>query len=166
MAALELYSLGLVAYAAVKVVAPSFYAVGNPRVPMIASVGAVAGNLALNIGLHPIFGYRILALGTALAATLNFAILYGSFHRRIAPVRHRALLGQFARVGLAAGVMGAAVWVCHAGLAAVLDEHHLLSRFALALVPVLVGVAVYAAGARALRIREIDLYLRRLHRRR
>jgi putative peptidoglycan lipid II flippase len=164
VAALELYSLGLVAYAAVKVVAPSFYAVGMSRVPMLASIGAVAGNLALNIGLHPIFGYRILALGTALAATLNFAILYFSFHRRIAPVPHRALLGHLTRVGLAAGAMGVSVWACHRGLAAILDPHNLASRFALALVPVMAGIAVYAFGARALRIRELDAYLRRIHR--
>jgi putative peptidoglycan lipid II flippase len=164
VAALELYSLGLVAYAAVKVVAPSFYALGLSRLPMMASMGAVAGNLALNITLHPFFGYRVLALGTALAATLNFGILYGSFHRRIAPVPHRALLGHLARVSLAAAIMGGAAWACHLGLTGLLDPRNLVSRFALALMPVLVGVAVYAACARALHIAELDHYLRRLRR--
>ena len=163
--ALELYSLGLVAYAAVKVVAPGFYAAGLTRIPMIASISAVAGNLALNLTLHPIFGYRVLALGTALAATLNFAILYGAFQRRIAPVGHRALAGHLARVSAAAAIMGAAAWGTHAGLAAVLDPRDLISRFALALIPVLVGVAVYVLGARALRIPELEHYLRRLRRR-
>ncbi|HTE51167.1 MAG TPA: murein biosynthesis integral membrane protein MurJ [Kofleriaceae bacterium] len=166
VAALDLYSLGLVAYAAVKVVAPSFYAVGLSRLPMIASVGAVAGNLAINLILHPIYGYKVLALGTAIAATLNFGILYVSFHRRISPVANRALLGHLARVSLAAGVMGAATWGSHAGIAAVLDPRSLTGRLVLALAPVLVGVAVYAACARALRISELEHYLRRFSRRR
>jgi hypothetical protein len=73
----------------VKVVAPAFYAMNQPRIPMMASIGAVAGNLALNVVLHPIYGYKVLALGTSLAATLNFTILYSSFHRNIAPIPHR-----------------------------------------------------------------------------
>jgi hypothetical protein len=81
-------------------------------------------------------------------------------------VPHRALIVHLGRVSVASAVMGVAAWACHAGLAALLDPHNLGSRFALALVPVLLGIAVYAAGARLLRIREIDVYLRRLHRRR
>ena len=166
VAALNLYSLGLVAYAAVKVVAPSFYAVGLSRLPMLASVGAVAGNLVINIVLHPIYGYRVLALGTAIAATLNFGILYVSFHRRVAPIANRALLGHLVRVSLAAGVMGAATWASHAGIAAMLDPRSFLARLVLALGPVVIGVAVYGVGARALRIPELDHYLRRFARRR
>jgi putative peptidoglycan lipid II flippase len=133
---------------------------------MLASVGAVAGNLVINIFLHPIYGYKVLALGTAIAATLNFGILYISFHRRVAPLANRALLGHFLRVSVAAGVMGAATWGCHAGLAAMMDPRSLLARFILALAPVVIGVAVYAVGARALGIPELEHYLRRLARRR
>ena len=35
--ALALYSIGLVAYTGVKVLAPAFYALGTPRVPLLAS---------------------------------------------------------------------------------------------------------------------------------
>ena len=47
--ALSGYAIGLVAYAAIKVVAPAFYALGRTRVPLIASVSAVAANLIWNI---------------------------------------------------------------------------------------------------------------------
>ena len=165
-AALDLYSTGLVAYAAVKVVAPAFYAINKPRVPMMASIGAVAGNLALNIVLHPIYGYRVLALGTALAATLNFLILYLSFHRNVAPVPHRQVLGHLARVALASAVMGAAVWGTLAGLERLDLGPGLAARAIRALGPTLLGLAVYAAAARALHIEELAHYLRRLRRRR
>jgi putative peptidoglycan lipid II flippase len=124
----------------------------------------VAGTPSLNITLHPFFGYRVLALGTALAATLNFGILYGSFHRRISPVSHHALLGHLVRVSAAATIMGGAAWASHLGLTALLDPRNLASRFLLAMLPVVVGVAVYAACARALRIPELEHYLRRLRR--
>ena len=163
-AALELYAAGLVAYAAVKVIAPAFYAVGKPRVPMIASLGAVVGNLALNIALHPVYGYRILALGTALAATLNFAILYGAFQSQVARVPHRAVVGHLARVLLAAGAMGAAVWASHAGLVDLVPGTGIGARALHALGPVLIGIAAYAAAAYLLRIEELGHYLRRLRR--
>jgi putative peptidoglycan lipid II flippase len=165
-AALDLYSIGLVAYAAVKVVAPAFYAVNRSRVPMMASIGAVAGNLALNIVLHPIYGYRVLALGTALAATLNFAILYASFHRNIAPVPHRQVLGHLTRVCLAAAVMGVSVRLALAGLERLDLGPGLAARAARAFGPILLGMLVYAAAARALHIEELAHYLRRLRRRR
>jgi putative peptidoglycan lipid II flippase len=47
--ALSGYAIGLVAYAAIKVVAPAFYALGRTRVPLIASVSAVAANLIWNV---------------------------------------------------------------------------------------------------------------------
>jgi putative peptidoglycan lipid II flippase len=165
-AALDLYSTGLVAYAGVKVIAPAFYAVNRSRIPMMASIGAVAGNLALNIGLHHIYGYRILALGTALAATLNFAILYFSFNRRVAPIAHRRVLGHLARVALASALMGAAVFGSLEGLRALDLGPYLGARSLRALVPVIVGIGVYALAARALHIEELTHYLRRLRRKR
>jgi putative peptidoglycan lipid II flippase len=163
--ALELYAAGLCAYAAVKVTVPAFYAVGSPRVPMIASVSAVAGNLVLNISLHPIFGYRILALGTALAATLNFAVLYGAFGLRVSRVRHAAVLAHLARVALASAIMGAAVWASHRALADAFGGPGIASRALLAFGPIAAGLVTYVLAARLLGIEELDHYLSRLCRR-
>ena len=51
-AALFLYSFGLVGYTGVKVLAPAFYALGRPRVPLLASVSAVATNLVVIWAFH------------------------------------------------------------------------------------------------------------------
>ena len=64
-AALALYSIGLVAYTGVKVLAPAFYALGMPRVPLLASATAVATNLLVMVLLHARLGYRAVALGIA-----------------------------------------------------------------------------------------------------
>lgn len=163
--ALDLYAIGLVAYAAVKVLAPAFYAVRLTRIAVMASITAVAANVGFNVLMHPGHGYRILALGTALAALVNCAILYVAFHRRIAPIAHRELVGHLARIGAAAAVMGAAVW----GAAHVLDDQlghaSFLARAVGALVPVAVGAAVYAGACAVFRVEELEQLTRRLRRR-
>jgi putative peptidoglycan lipid II flippase len=163
--ALQLYAVGLVAYSAVKVVAPAFYAVDQARIPMIASISAVGGNVILNVALHPVFGYRVLALGTALAATLNFAVLYTMFSRRIARIGHAGMAVYLARVVVAAGMMAAAVYGARVGLAALVPGASIPARALVALVPVVVGGLVYAVACWAMRIEEIGTYLRRLRRR-
>ncbi len=167
-AALDFFVIGLVAYAAVKVIAPAFYAVQRTRIAVTASVVAVAGNLIANILLHPHYGYRVLALGTALAALLNFTILYVMFHRAIAPIAHRALVVHLAKILVAAGVMAAAVWGCARGLDELFGHASLLARLADALIPVGVGGAVYALACHALHVDELraisDKLLRRLRR--
>jgi putative peptidoglycan lipid II flippase len=160
--ALELYILGLVAYAGVKVVAPAFYAADAARIPMLASMLAVAANLALNFVLHPVYGYRILALGTATAALFNFGVLYALFHRRIAPIAHGVLAEHIARVGAAAAVMGVAVWGAHRALVDRLGETGLAVELAVTLAPIAGGILVYVAACRALRIAELDELLARV----
>ena len=56
---------------------PAFYAIGRPRFPVIASVAAVAANLLWNILTFRRFGHVGLALGTSLAALVNFSHLGG-----------------------------------------------------------------------------------------
>ena len=61
--ALLFYSIGLVAYTAVKVMAPAFYALGTPRVPLLASGLAVGTNLLINLFCYERFGFGAVALG-------------------------------------------------------------------------------------------------------
>lgn len=165
-AALQFYATGLVAYSAVKVLAPAFYATDAARIAVVASMTAVAGNLLINITLHGRYGYRVLAFGTAAAAILNFSVLYGSFHKKISAIPHRVLIVHVLRVALAGCFMGAAVWASHAGLANVIDNDGIGPRAALAFAPILVGVFVYAGACAALRIDEVSHYWGKLRRRR
>ncbi|RMH44842.1 MAG: murein biosynthesis integral membrane protein MurJ [Deltaproteobacteria bacterium] len=164
-AALHMYAIGLVAYAAVKVVAPAFYAVDRARVPMAASITAVAVNIALNVTLHPHFGYRALAFGTAAAAIVNFGILYAAFGRAVARAPHARLLAHLVRVGAAAAAMGAAVWACHAALVDAVGTETLAARATRTLAPIAVGVAAYATACWVLRIPQLGHFARRLRRR-
>jgi putative peptidoglycan lipid II flippase len=166
VAALDLFAVGLVAYAAVKVIAPAFYATNQSRVAVYASLTAVGGNVLSNLLLHPHYGYKVLALGTAIAAILNFAVLYVNFHRRIHAIDHLSLLRYLIRIGLAATVMGVAVWTVYAVLVRELGQYGLIPRLAGALVPVTIGGLVYAGACAVLRVEELKPFMRRLRRRR
>ena len=73
--ALTCYGWALFFYSGVKVLAPAFYALGRLRVPVMASILAVAINIAWSLATYKQFGHLALATGTAIAATVNFLIL-------------------------------------------------------------------------------------------
>lgn len=79
--ALAMYSIGLTAYSAVKVLVPACYALGNTRLPVISSVLAVGVTIVLNLLMIRPFGYLGLALGTSIAAIVNAVFLVRSIKK-------------------------------------------------------------------------------------
>lgn len=73
--ALSFYALGLPAYALVKIVAPVFFPMGKPKLPMMASLCGVAMNITFSLLMYQTMGHRGLALGTALGVSINILIL-------------------------------------------------------------------------------------------
>jgi putative peptidoglycan lipid II flippase len=158
--ALSGYALGLVAYAAIKVVAPAFYALGRTRVPLIASVSAVVANLIWNILTFRRFGHVGLAVGTSIAALVNAGVLVYAFEKQIRGFVSRELLLPFAKILVAAGVMAAAVWVASSRMESLSGGGTVMSALK-AFVPIFVGVGVYFIVARALRLQEAAALMRR-----
>jgi putative peptidoglycan lipid II flippase len=155
-ATLQAYMVGLVPYSLVKILAPAFYAIDRPRVPLLASLLAVAVNITFNALTHRSLGAPGLALGTALAAFVNLFVLRLAFGRLIAPLQRDGVVRQIAALALANAVMGAIIIAAWAGLAHLLDRAALpralavgLDAAALALV-IVTAFAIYAALLRAL----------------
>lgn len=163
--ALALYSIGLVAYTGVKVLAPAFYALGSPRVPLLASAAAVATNLLMLVALYDTLGYRAVALGTSAGSLVNAIVLVVVFERRIGGLLGRGLGGAVARMALAALLMAPAARFAASFLESHVGTHGLMAQLATGLIPVAVGVVVYGFAARLLRIPEavalVDLARRR-----
>ena len=90
MAALSLraYSLGLVAFMLVKVLAPGFYARQDMVTPVRIGIAAMLANMVLNVALvAPLYllfdiGHVGLALATSLAACLNAGLLLRGLRRQ------------------------------------------------------------------------------------
>ncbi|MFI5183509.1 MAG: murein biosynthesis integral membrane protein MurJ [Vicinamibacteria bacterium] len=163
-AALACYSVGLVAYTAVKVLAPAFYALGMPRVPLLASAAAVGTNLLVNLAFFRSFGFRSVALGTSLGAWVNAAVLSLGLRRRLGPPEARGPEGGFGRmilasIGMAAAALGTSLvlesWLGHRGL---------FAQVATGLGPVTAGVLAYGGAALGLRIPEASALRRALGR--
>ena len=158
--ALSGYAIGLVAYAAIKVVAPAFYALGRTRVPLIASVSAVAANLIWNALTFRRFGHVGLAVGTSIAALVNAGVLVYAFEHQIGRFVTRELLVPFAKILAAAAVMAAAVWLASARVEA-LPAAGTVGAAIKAFVPIAVGIGVYFGVAKVLRVQEASTLLKR-----
>lgn len=161
-AALECYAAGMVAYAAVKVIAPAFYALRRIRLAVVASVAAVAGNYALCALWQDAYGFRALALATALASVLNCAVLYCGFSKLVARLPHRALALHVLKVGAACAVMAVAVRAGHQWIDVRIGHLHTGERLIETLAPVGLGAAVYALAAYALGVDEVVAVVRKL----
>jgi putative peptidoglycan lipid II flippase len=150
----------------VKVLAPAFYALGRPRVPLAASVLAVVTNLTVILLGHAALGYRAIALGTALGSILNAFLLVAMFERRVGGLRGHGLLRPVLRMLLAAAVMGGAALAVARGLESLVGSAGLAAQLVTGLVPVAAGIAVYLALTQLLRVGEAgvlrSLLLRRL----
>jgi putative peptidoglycan lipid II flippase len=109
-AALQCYAAGLVGYSVVRIVSPTFYALGHSRIPVMISVASVLLNVMLNLALVRVMGYRGLALGTSMTALLNAAAQLWFLRREIRGVDGRRVLASAARVMLASLVMAAVAW--------------------------------------------------------
>ena len=155
-AALLLYSFGLLGYSGVKVLAPAFYALHRPRVPLAASLAAVSTNLAVAILLFPRMGFQALALGTAAASLVNATILVLLFQGKVGGLLSRGVVRRALPMATAAGVMGALAHGLWVGLERVVGADGLSAHLVTALGPVVAGVALYGLLTRWLRVPEAD----------
>ena len=163
--ALVCYAVGLYGYSAVKVFAPAFYALDEARVPVVGSIAGMLSNVALNLALYPVLGYRGVALGTSVAATVNFAVLALAWRRRHGGLGGAGVVPQLGRVLVASGVLAAVAWGALRGVTRLVPGGGIGAQLAHALLPIgLAGVA-YLGAARILGIPELH-ELGRLVRRR
>ena len=69
--ALRMYALGLPFYGIYKIWVPTFYALDRQKIPVIASLMSIGFNIGFCLILTPIYGFKILALGTTLSVLVN-----------------------------------------------------------------------------------------------
>lgn len=75
------YSLGLVSFILIKVLAPGYYARQDTRTPVRIAVIAMVANMVLNIALVFPLAHAGLALATTLSASLNAFLLFRGLRR-------------------------------------------------------------------------------------
>ncbi|HWZ31607.1 MAG TPA: murein biosynthesis integral membrane protein MurJ [Bryobacteraceae bacterium] len=109
--ALSCYSVGLAGYAALKVLNPAFYALGDARTPMLVSLASIGINYATAFTMIRLakLGPAGLAMSTSVVAIFGFLVLFAILRNRIGGVHGRELAMGIGKVGFASLVMGGAV---------------------------------------------------------
>ena len=159
--ALSCYSIGLMGYAALKVLTPAYYALGDARTPMLVSLASILVNYSVASTMIRVAGLRHagLALSTSAVALSGFALLFMILRKRLGGIYGRALLTQVFRVGVASAAMAAVVALSSRAMENRLGVSQ-LARLADLAVSIPLGVAVYYGACRWLRIGDIDLAIR------
>jgi putative peptidoglycan lipid II flippase len=155
--ALSCYSIGLAGYAAIKVLAPAFYALNDARTPMLVSLASILINViaASSMVKFAGLGHAGLALSTSLVALFSSIALFEVLRRRIGGIQGRRLSGSFAKITAASAMMGA---VCAVSSRSI--EHWIgISRTARVIdlaVSVPLGLIVFFAMAKWFQLPEME----------
>ena len=167
-AAVQLYAIGLVGYSIVRIISPTFYALQRSRIPVMVSAGSVVVNVALNLALVRVMGYRGLALGTSITAIVNATVQLILLRRELSGLEGGKIAAAFARVLAAAAVMGAVTFGANLAFERLLPGDALLLQIVRLTATIALSLAALAVTAQVLRIPEFgdarDLVLRRLRR--
>jgi putative peptidoglycan lipid II flippase len=156
--ALQLYAIGLCAYAGIKVLAPAFYAIGKRNTPMMVSFLSIAVNYGLNelFTFHLGWQHRGLAFSTGLVALTNFALLYFLMWKEVKRLESTQMLATLAKLAVAGGVLALVCWAGQQWLLGDWRHSGLLVRILLLFITIGVAAAAFFGVALLLRIEELD----------
>src|SRR6516164_7846165 len=156
--ALQFYAIGLVAYSALKVLTPAFYAVGRRNTPMLVSFLAIAANLFLNwlFTFRLGWGHRGLAFSTSLVATINFLLLYALMRRHTRRLETRPMLMALGKICLAGALLALICWAANYMWLDAWSGMRFFQKLAILLVTIAIAGAGFFAAAFFLRISEVQ----------
>ena len=108
--ALLYYGIGLWAFAAVRIVVSTFYALQDTKTPALAAVISIIANIVLGILLMAPMGHGGLALALSLASMLNLGLLVRALRARLGSLEWKNIAESAWKTLICSTVMGAAVW--------------------------------------------------------
>ncbi|MGB0036796.1 MAG: murein biosynthesis integral membrane protein MurJ [Candidatus Acidiferrales bacterium] len=161
--ALLYYSLGLPAFAAIKLITPMYYSAQDTMTPARVGAWSFATNIALN-AIFLFFFFRYLsngspALASSLAAYFNFTMLFVIFRRRFGLLGGRKIAGSLAKMSVCAAAM-AAVSVAALNFSGFAGMPSFMSQLGSLVAVITVSAAVYFGVAWILRCEELsELFL-------
>jgi len=157
------YSYGLVGFAAVRVTAPIYYALGDSRLPMRISVATVVINMALYYPMIKLLDFAGLAAATSIAGLLNFALLLYFLPSKNVPFNMGAFLLNLSRTAVAAGLSVFLARMIPFDMT--IGGSPILGRVANLILLLIVAGAMYLLLCFVFRVRELTLIRERLFRR-
>ena len=147
--ALAAFSVGLPSYILVKVLAPGYYARSDTRTPVRYATISMVANLVLNLALILPLRHMGPPLATALASTINVALLYRTLRRRGHFEPDHRLRRRAWRLAAASLMMGVVLWLLQDWLSPYTHGDWVMRTAAMAVL-VAGGALVYAVATFAL----------------
>lgn len=168
--ALTAYSIGLAAYAAIKVVSPAFYALDDAKTPMYISLASILVHVPTSFGMMQLlshvgvtperpngFGHAGVALATSMVATVNLLALMWYMRRKIDRVDGRDIVTAVLKISVASAAMSAVAYGSYYLLAGYfIGDKHFWIRFAEAFVPMTLAGITFLVAAKLLRVAELE----------
>ena len=168
--ALIAYSVGLAAYAAIKVVSPAFYALDDGKTPMYISLASILVHvpasfgmmqLLSTVGVSPVrpngFGHAGVALATSIVATVNLVALMWYMRRKIKRINARDIFAALVKISIASVVMSAVAYGSYLLLTNYfVGDKHLWVRLIEAFVPMAFAGIAFLVAAKLLRIEQLE----------
>jgi len=149
-ATLRAYGFGLLAFVVVRAFIAPFHARGDTRTPMIASLSAVALNVALKLALMGSLAQVGLAFATAVGGWINVALLILFARRAGFPLGDAQLGGHLARLAGVLVLVAAALAGAQALATALVPPSFPAREEVMLAIVVVLGGGVYAAAVLAL----------------
>lgn len=156
--ALLYYCMGLWAFAAVRVLLPTFYALQDTWLPVRSAMVSIGANIVLGVVLMKPMGHCGLALATSLASILNFVLLTLSLRLRLGAMRWSSIAVSIAKSLFCAILMGWVVWLLGRYDWGGSSDHGML-LFVRLVFTIAIGVALFILLAKALHLRELKLMM-------
>lgn len=155
------YGWALAFFCGTKILVPAFYARNQIRIPVTATLCAVGVNLTWSLSTAPHFGWKTLAVGTALAALSNFTFLTIALLRHVPHFPWRALLTTLGKVIVLTIPMAAVAYGSSWGIDAWLGHETLWARLAGTIVPIVAAITTILGGAHLWGLEEVRALTRR-----
>jgi putative peptidoglycan lipid II flippase len=165
--ALLYYSVGLWAFAGLRVFVSAFYSLQDMKTPVKVAVAAMVLNIVFSLILmHTPLEHGGLALALSLASTIQLVILILVLRKRIGGVEGRAVAGSMAKSLLSSLIMAVCIYFLSLKLFAAIMPGTIVGLTFGVLLVVGAGILIYLVIARLLRSRELISVLEVVRRRR
>jgi len=153
---LSCYSVGLFAYAAVKIIVPVFYALNDTRFPVIGSFLTMLLNVVIIFLTVGTLQHKALALSISLAMTCDFLFLSAALYRKVEGYPLGYVVKGLAKVVAASLVMAGWLYGLRLGLAWILPHGRLAEAAGLVVVMV-TSAGLYGVMLYLFRVRELTV---------
>ncbi len=160
--ALLFYSLGLWAFAALRVFVSAFYSLQDTKTPVKVAAVAMLANIGLSLALMGPLKHGGLALALSLASTLQLCMLIFLLRRRLGGIEGWVVVGSMARSFLSSLIMGICIYFIASRVFVDHSSQGVLGLATGLLLTIGTGVIVYGISAKVLGSRELTSILRAL----